>query len=76
MDRDFDREINIFFILLVLTIIGLKIAGVIQISWLWLLSPLWVTAGLGVVGLIGVTIICIVSELINKIQRRKNNERY
>ena len=76
MDKDFDREVNIFLILLALIIIGLKIAGVIQISWLWLLSPLWVTAGLGVIGLIGVTIICIVSELINKIQRRKNNERY
>ena len=43
--------------LLLLLFIGLKLGGVIDWSWWWVLSPLWIGFGLGVVCfLIGVLI--------------------
>jgi len=72
-----DKFADALIILAVLIIIALKITGIIKISWLWLLSPLWISAAFGAVLAVGVTIFCIIINLIKKIKRRKKeNERY
>ena len=54
--------------LLTITFIVLKLVGVIDWSWLWILSPIWISIGI-VVGiilliLIGIVIYFIVKNLI------------
>ena len=49
-----DKCADIFILLAVLTVIGLKIGGIITIPWVWLLAPIWVTF------LVGLVIACIV----------------
>ena len=44
-----DRIADIFIVVLIALIIGLKLEGIITISWFWLLSPLWLLFGLGVI---------------------------
>lgn len=72
-----DKCADIFILLAVLTVIGLKIGGIITIPWVWLLAPIWVTF------LVGLVIACIVLLLflgtcvIDKIEIKENkNERY
>ena len=49
-----DKCADIFIFLADLTVIGLKIGGIITIPWVWLLAPIWVTF------LVGLVIACIV----------------
>ena len=72
-----DKCADIFILLAVLTVIGLKIGGIITIPWVWLLAPIWVTF------LVGLVIACIVLVLflgtlvVDKIEIKENkNERY
>jgi len=44
-----DRIVDIVICLAAIAVIILKICGVITISWLWLLAPLWIPFGFGVV---------------------------
>lgn len=44
-----DRAVNIIVVIAIVAILALKLCGVITISWLWLLSPIWVSFGLGCV---------------------------
>lgn len=46
---DADKIADIIFILAVIAVIILKIINVITISWLWLLSPIWISLGIGCV---------------------------
>ena len=69
-----DRIADFIVIGAVIAIIVLKIVDVIKIPWLWLLSPIWIPFGLGIIIMISLTIYCLVQEYIYK--RRKNNERY
>ena len=68
-----DRTVDIFIILGAIAIIVLKITNIITISWLWLLSPLWILMGLGVVLCILTTIMYIIHSFTYK--RRKEYER-
>jgi hypothetical protein len=43
--------------LLTILFIGLKLGGVIKWSWLWVLSPLWISFSIGVAILVIVLII-------------------
>lgn len=61
-----DKIVDILLIGAVLTVIILKIVGVIKISWLWLLSPIWILTGLGVVLAVFVTVLCLIQNYINK----------
>ena len=70
----FDRMVDIIIICSFLAVIGLKIAGIITISWLWLLSPIWGLFLIGCIISIILTIACIISIEIDK--RRNENERY
>lgn len=45
---------------LTLLFIGLKLANVIQWSWIWVLSPIWIPL---LVGLIGLVILLILDEI-------------
>jgi hypothetical protein len=38
--------------LLTLLFIGLKLTGYITWSWVWVLSPIWISLGLGIIFLI------------------------
>ena len=43
MENNSSRTVSIsFFELLAVLFIGLKLAGIITWSWLWVLSPLWI----------------------------------
>ncbi len=44
-----DRIVDIVICLITITVIVLKICGIITISWLWLLAPLWIPFGIGLV---------------------------
>lgn len=43
--------------LLTILFIGLKLTGVIDWSWVWVLSPLWITVSVGVI--LGIVIIVL-----------------
>lgn len=47
--------------LLTVAFVVLKLCGVISWSWLWVLSPLWISVGLGLV----VFLICLLIYVIN-----------
>lgn len=46
--------------LLTVAFIVLKLVGVINWSWIWILSPLWISAGIGIIVCIIVLIIGII----------------
>ena len=59
-----DRVADIFIVLLIAAVIGLKIAGIITLSWFWLFSPIIFLFGLGVVLALIVMIVCIINIFI------------
>jgi len=48
--------------LLTILFIGLKLGNVIDWSWWWILSPLWIVGALGLLALILVGIIAVISD--------------
>lgn len=50
-DKSGTSETSIFSSLLAVAFIVLKLTGVIDWSWWWVLSPLWITLALGLLGL-------------------------
>lgn len=46
--------------LLTVAFIVLKLVGIINWSWLWVLSPLWISAGIGIIVCIIVLVIAII----------------
>lgn len=67
---DFDRIVDAIIIGAILTVIGLKIAGIITISWLWLLSPIWILFGAGTILAIALTILCLIITYIHKGEKK------
>lgn len=55
-----ERIVDVVICLAVIAIIVLKICGIITISWLWLLAPLWIPFGIG----IAIAIVFIILYLI------------
>jgi len=57
---------------LAILFIGLKLCNIIDWSWLWVLSPLWLGAAVFIavilMGIAGVFLIAIFNELINKLK--------
>lgn len=68
--RDAERFANTIFILCIIYIIVLKFTGMITISWFWILSPIWILFGLGII----ITLV-IISIISIKILKEKKNER-
>ena len=73
MSNKEDRVAECLLIGLLLSIIILKLTNVIQISWVWLLCPIWLSFGLGLVLAIVFTLLYIYEILFHK---EKKNERY
>lgn len=46
--------------MLTLLFIGLKLAGYIAWSWVWVLSPIWITIGLLLAVVVGIILACFV----------------
>ena len=65
-----DRFVDIFIILCAIAIVVLKITNVITLSWLWLLSPLWILAGLGIILCIITTIMFIIHDFTYKKEKK------
>ena len=66
-----DKAANIILTIILITIIVLKIVGVIAWPWIWILNPIWILFGLGTIFAIIITIACIISELTYKRRRKK-----
>ena len=67
-----DRLVDIILILGIIGVIVLKIVGVITLEWIWLLSPIWVPFGLGIVLLIVLVTILMIKGFYNLFKERKN----
>ena len=48
--------------LLTVAFIVLKLCGVISWSWVWVLSPLWISFGLGLVVFLICLLICVIND--------------
>lgn len=60
---------------LLLLFIGLKLGHVINWSWWWVLSPLWITIGIGVVVIVGLLVVLAVSILVDWALGRRHRKR-
>lgn len=61
-----DRIVDFFIIGAIITVIILKLTNVITISWLWLLSPIWIPFGIGCVFAFVFLIVVIIEFYIDK----------
>ena len=61
-----DRIVDLALLFAIVAILVLKIIGVITISWIWLLAPIWIPLGLGFILLIIFTIMFSIYTLSNK----------
>lgn len=52
--------------LLTILFIGLKLTGFIDWSWLWVLSPLWISFGISIAFLVIVLTILLIVALVSK----------
>jgi membrane protein YdbS with pleckstrin-like domain len=57
--------------LLTITFIVLKLTNVIQWSWWWVLSPVWVSAGILIAAALIIFIVAITSDALSKKKWRK-----
>ena len=61
-----DRIIDIFIVVVIAGIIGLKLTGAITISWFWLFSPIIFLFGAGLILTIVMIVIVLLEEIIHK----------
>ena len=52
--------------LLTIVFITLKLLGVITWSWVWVLSPIWISLAVGLVALLIILIIAVVMAIVDK----------
>lgn len=57
--------------LLTIAFIILKLCGVINWSWWWVLSPLWISVGLVIAVLLIIGIICLIAYLVQRRHAKK-----
>lgn len=67
-----DRLVDIILILGVIAVIVLKLVGVITLEWIWLLSPIWISFGLGLILLVILITIIMVRGFYFLFKERKN----
>ena len=78
MDEDcsvFDHIEDIIILVAFIAVIFLKLLGIINLSWFWILSPIWFLGGLAILFIVVAIISGIISLIIDKIKEKKN-ERY
>ena len=56
--------------LLTVLFIGLKLAGVIEWSWVWVLAPLWGGFAIVMAIVIGAVVLMLIGALLHKSERR------
>lgn len=61
--------------LLTIAFIVLKLCGVINWSWWWVLSPLWISVGLVVAVLLIVGIICLIDSSVQRHTKKISKRR-
>jgi hypothetical protein len=71
MHESFDKFVNALFIIGIITIIVLKIVGVITISWIWLLFPIWGLFLLALAAAIIITLWCLISNYFYNKEKNK-----
>lgn len=56
--------------LLAVAFIVLKLTGVINWSWLWVLAPIWIPTGIVLAAIVVVLIVVLTKETIRSLERR------
>ena len=74
MKDPYERFADILIIGAIITVIVLKIVGVIKIAWIWIFSPIWILLLAGFLFAIGLTISCLIYTYIKE-KKEKENER-
>ena len=67
-----DNIIDASVILAILTVIILKLCGVITLPWLWLTCPLWIPFIIGVFLMLSLITILTTKGILNLIKEKKN----
>ena len=70
MKMNDDRMADFLIISIFIILILLKILNVITISWLWLLSPIWILIGIGLLFALVFVVLVLINLWYNKIRRR------
>ena len=70
-----DKWVDILLIIVVIAIITLKIMNIITLSWTWILAPIWICLGLGILFTAFIFIIFFISTLMNIIKENRKDER-
>lgn len=80
MKQDKDRDNDVWlvvYLMIPIVMIVLKALGLIDLSWLWILSPLWVPVGLTVIVaaliLVGLIILSAAALIVTLIEKIKGN---
>ena len=65
-EPDIDRFVDIGLIICIITIIVLKVVGVITIPWVWLLSPIWFPLAGGIVLALALILFLLIERIVKK----------
>ena len=68
-----DRITDIIIVVIILAVIILKILNVITSSWFWLLSPIWLLCGIGIILSVAFGIAFIIATI--NMTKEKDNEK-
>lgn len=58
--------------LLTVAFIVLKLTGVINWSWLWVLAPIWIPVGIALAAIVVVLIVVLTKEALRALERRRH----
>lgn len=73
MDKNKSTSTGIGFTgLLTIAFIVLKLCHIINWSWVWVLSPIWISLGLGIIVLL---VIIVIDDVIKTRDRKKREQR-
>ena len=68
-----DKVVDIVLLIAVIVVVILKLCNVIKISWLWLLSPIWVCLIVGTAVMFILLIVYLITAIF--IDKENKNER-
>lgn len=68
--NDNNKSSGIFWTLLAVAFIVLKVTHLIDWPWVWVLAPIWVPAGIALAAIVVVLIVVLTKETIRSLERR------
>jgi len=68
--NDNNKSSGIFWTLLSVAFIVLKVTHLIDWPWVWVLAPIWVPAGIALAAIVVVLIVVLTKETIRSLERR------